>query len=111
MVFRPPSWVPKLDREPPDSIPISEFMLNDEHGRHPLHLSKAPFTCGLSGAEYSFTEVRDRVNALAVTLSKELGFKPNDGSEWDKVICIYSLNTVRAFRIQCCITWIRVEHT
>ena len=95
MVFTAPSWVPKLKQEPYDSIPISEFMLNEQFGRHPLQLSRPPFTCGLSGAEYSITQVRERVHALASSLSKELGFLPNKGSEWDKVICIYSLNTVR----------------
>lgn len=100
MVFTPPSWVPKLKVDPYDSIPISEFMLNEEYGRHPIHLARPPFTCGMSGNEYSCTEVRDRVKALAAGLSKELGFAPNEGSEWDKVICIYSLNTVRISAFQ-----------
>lgn len=95
MVFHPPAWVSPLAIEPPDSIPISEFMLNEQYGRHPLHHSRSPFTCGLSGAEYSALEVRDRVNALARGLSKELGWKPNEGTEWDKVIGVFSLNTVR----------------
>lgn len=94
MVFYPPAWVPKLPFDPPDSIPISEFMLNEEYGRHPLHLSKPPFTCGLSGAEYSALEVRDRVDKLARSLSKELGWEVNSRREWDKVAGIYSVNTV-----------------
>ncbi|KAK3166947.1 hypothetical protein OEA41_010072 [Lepraria neglecta] len=94
MVFTPPSWVPKLPFDPPDSIPISEFMLNEEFGRHPLHHARAPFTCGLSGAEYSALEVRDRVEKLARGLSKELGWQPNKGTEWDKVIGVFSLNTI-----------------
>lgn len=80
--------------DPPDSIPISDFMLDEKWGRHPFGNSRPPFTCGLSGVEYSSTEVRDRVNALARALSKELGWKPNEGVEWDKVIAIFSLNTV-----------------
>lgn len=96
MVFTAPSWVPKLPFDPPDSIPISEFMLNEEFGRHPLHHARAPFTCGLSGAEYSALEVRDRVEKLARGLSKELGWQPNKGTEWDKVIGVFSLNTVHA---------------
>ncbi|KAL2043965.1 hypothetical protein N7G274_003485 [Stereocaulon virgatum] len=94
MVFTAPSWVPKLAFDPPDSIPISEFMLNEEYGRHPLHHARPPFTCGLSGAEYSALEVRDRVENLAKGLSKELGWHPNKGSEWDKVIGVFSLNTI-----------------
>lgn len=94
MVFTPPQWVPKLPYDPPDSIPISEFMLNEDYGRCPLDQARAPFTCGLSGAEYSALKVRDRVEKLARALSKELGWKPNQGSEWDKVIGVFSLNTV-----------------
>ena len=96
MVFTSPSWVPRLPFSPPDSIPISEFMLNEKYGRHPLHASKTPFTCGLSGAGYSALDVRDRVENLAKGLAQELGWKPNQGKEWDKVVGIFSLNTVRA---------------
>ena len=94
MVFHPPQWVPPLPMDPPDSIPITDFMLDEKWGRHPLHLSRSPFCCGLSGKEYSIYQVRDRVNALARGLSKELDFQPNEGSEWDKVVAIYSVNTV-----------------
>ena len=94
MVFLPPNWVPELPFDPPDSIPLSEFMLNEQYGRYPLHQSRQPFTCGLTGCGYSALEVRDRVDKLARALSKELGWKPTEGTEWDKVIGIFSLNTV-----------------
>ena len=94
MVFGPPAWVEKLPFDPPDSIPISEFMLNEAYGRHPLHHARPPFTCGISGAEYSAQEVHKRVEHLARALSKELGWQPNIGTEWDKVIGVFSLNTV-----------------
>ena len=94
MVFLPPSWMPELPN-PPDSVPISQFMLDEKHGRHPFKLSRAPFTCGLSGIEYSWEQIRERVHALSSVLSEELGFKPNHGSEFDKVVCIFSVNTVR----------------
>ncbi|KAL6718823.1 hypothetical protein ACLMJK_003057 [Lecanora helva] len=94
MVFTPPSWVPELPFDPPDSIPISEFMLNEKYGRHSLHHARPPFTCGLSGAEYSALEVRDRVENLAKALSKELGWEPNSGTEWDKVVGVFSVNTI-----------------
>ena len=81
--------------DPPDSVPISEFMLDEKWGRHPMHHSRPPFTCGLTGTGYSMIELRDRVNALARGLSKELGWKPNSGTEWDKVIGVFSVNTVR----------------
>ncbi|KAL9077442.1 MAG: hypothetical protein Q9161_000287 [Pseudevernia consocians] len=94
MVFFPPSWVPELASDPPDSIPISDFMLDERYGRYPLHLARQPFTCGLTGFGYSALEVRDRVNKLAKALSKELGWRPNEGTEWDKVIGVFSVNTI-----------------
>jgi len=99
MVFYPPKWVPELPIDPPDTVPIHEFMLDDQYGRHPLHHSKQPFTCGLSGTGYSALEVRDRVGALGRALSKELGWKPNEGTEWDKVIGVFSLNTVLSLHL------------
>lgn len=94
MVFKSPDWVPKLPFDPPDSIPINEFMLNEAFGRHPLGYSRPPFTCGLSGLEYSALEVKERVEDLAKALSEELGWHPNKGTEWDKVVGVFSLNTV-----------------
>ncbi len=96
MVFSAPDWVPPLPFDPPDNIPISEFMLNEKYGRHPFTTSRAPFTCGVTGAEYSALEVRDRVEHLARALSKEFGWDPNSGNEWDKVVGVFSINTVRA---------------
>ncbi|TVY37545.1 Acyl-CoA ligase, partial [Lachnellula subtilissima] len=111
MVFTPPSWVPKLqgaytcpkvqemmltsdNLDPPDSIPISEFMLDEKHGRWPLKSSRNPFTCGISGRTYTAAEQVDRVELLARSLSKVLGWQPNKGTEWDKVVAIFALNTV-----------------
>ena len=94
MVFHPPQWVPELPFDPPDSIPINEFMLNEQYGRHPLHHARQPFTCGLTGFGYSAVEVRDRVDKLARALAKELGWRPNEGTEWDKVLGVFSVNTV-----------------
>lgn len=94
MPFHPPSWVPELPFDPPDSIPISEFMLEETFGRHPLGYSRAPFTCGLSGKSYSSLEVKERVDYLARALGKELGWSPNEGSEYDKVIGVFSVNTL-----------------
>lgn len=94
MVFYPPAWVPKLPFDPPDSIPINEFMFNEKYGRHPLAQSKPPFTCGLDGTEYSAIEVQERVDKLARALSQELGWAVNQGTEWDKVAAIFSVNTI-----------------
>jgi hypothetical protein len=96
MPFVPPSWVPQLPFDPPDSIPICDFMLDERYGRHPLGYSNNSFTCGLTGKTYSSLEVKERVDWLARGLAKELGFQPNAGSEWDKVIAVFSVNTVSA---------------
>jgi ribosome assembly protein SQT1 len=37
----------------------------------------------------------DRTDRLARALSKEFGWEPNQGTEWDKVAGIFALNTVR----------------
>ncbi|GAB7349811.1 hypothetical protein MBLNU459_g0520t1 [Dothideomycetes sp. NU459] len=94
MPFYAPSWVPKLPVDPYDSISIDKFMLDEHYERYPLGYAKPPFTCGLSGKEYSALEVKERVDFLARALSKELGFHPNQGTEWDKVIGLFSVNTI-----------------
>ena len=101
MVFTPPAWVPKLPFDPPDSISIPEFLFNEKLGRHPLALSRAPFTCGITGETYSALDVRDRVEKLARALSAELGWEPNNGSEWDKVIGVFAVNTVMPISSLC----------
>ncbi|KAL6710499.1 hypothetical protein ACN47E_008547 [Coniothyrium glycines] len=94
MVFTSPSWVPELPLDPYDSITIADFMLEEHYGRHPLGYSNNPFTCGLTGKTYTSLEVRERVDFLARGLSRELGFVPNEGNEWDKVIAVFSVNTL-----------------
>ncbi|KAK0105222.1 hypothetical protein ONS96_004622 [Cadophora gregata f. sp. sojae] len=93
MVFTPPSWVPKLP-DVPDTVPISQFMLDDSYGRCPLKKSRNPFTCGLSGKTYTASEMVGRVDQLARALAKEFGWQVNKGTEWDKVVGIFALNTV-----------------
>jgi hypothetical protein len=95
MVFKPPRWVPsfKVD-EIPDSIPISQFMLDEKYGRAKLCDSKAPFICGLSGAQYTTLQVKQRVQFLGRALEKSLNWSPNKGSEWGKVVTIFAHNTV-----------------
>ncbi|OJD28016.1 hypothetical protein ACJ73_00595 [Blastomyces percursus] len=93
MVFTPPKWVGPAPNIP-DSIPISEFMLTERHGRYPLRDSYDPFVCGLSGKSYSAPEVVERVDVLARSLCKEFGWRPNDGPESNRVACIFSVNTI-----------------
>ncbi|KAF1960880.1 phenylacetyl-CoA ligase-like protein [Byssothecium circinans] len=94
MPFYPPPWVPELPFDPPDSITIADFILDEHYGRHPLGYSKPMFTCGLTGKEYSALEVKERVDYLARGLAKELGWAPNRGTEWDKIIGVFSVNTL-----------------
>ncbi|KAJ5908359.1 Acyl-CoA ligase inpC [Penicillium taxi] len=78
----------------PDDVPICEFMLNERYGRVPHHDSKDPYTCGLSGKSYSSQEVVNRVEEIARGLAKEFGWAPNDGTEWDKCVAVFSVNTI-----------------
>ncbi|RDL41605.1 Acetyl-CoA synthetase-like protein [Venustampulla echinocandica] len=94
MVFSPPSWQDPLPFDPPDSIPISEFLFNEAYGRHPIKASRNPYTCGITGLTYTASEQVDRVELLARSLANEFGWHPNKGSEWDKVVGIFALNTV-----------------
>ncbi|KAI8283135.1 Acyl-CoA ligase [Colletotrichum sp. SAR11_57] len=94
MVFTSPSWVPKLPIDPPDSITIGEFMNNEQYGRYPLVKARNPYTCGLSGRSYTASEVKQRTDYLARAISKKLEFAPNEGTEWDKVVALFSLNTI-----------------
>lgn len=94
MVFYPPEWVPKLPFDPPDSIPICDFMLDDRYGRVPIAKSRPFFICGLSGKKVTGAEVSERVDYLARALAKEFHWSPNEGTEWDKVCGVFSLNAV-----------------
>ncbi|CAD6501762.1 BgTH12-02011 [Blumeria graminis f. sp. triticale] len=93
MVFLPPAWPPQLS-EIPDSISIPQFMFEETYGRCPLKESKNPFTCGLTGRTYTTLEMKSHVEHLARALSNNFLWQPNRGSEWDKIVGIYSLNTL-----------------
>ncbi|KAL2170852.1 hypothetical protein VTG60DRAFT_4339 [Thermothelomyces hinnuleus] len=94
MVFYPPPWVPKLPFDPPDSITIGEFMRNEIYGRRPISKSRNPFTCGLTGKTYTVIESHQRSDEIAKALSKIMGWQPNGDSPWDKVIAVFSFNTI-----------------
>lgn len=93
MPFTSPSWVPALP-EIPDSISLERFMFDEHYGRHPLGYSRPPFSCALTARQFSALEMKERVDYLSRALCKEFGFKPNEGSEWDKVVGVFSLNTI-----------------
>ncbi|KAH7118061.1 phenylacetyl-CoA ligase-like protein [Dactylonectria estremocensis] len=94
MPFKPPPWVPELQIDPPDTISIADFMLDEKYGRRAFTESRAPFICGISGKAPSAFAVKEQVELLARGLAKELGWQPNEGKEFDKVAGIFSLNTI-----------------
>ncbi|KAK4161471.1 hypothetical protein QBC43DRAFT_372361 [Cladorrhinum sp. PSN259] len=94
MVFYPPPWVPKLPFDPPDSVTIGEFMRNEIYGRYPIAKSHNPFTCGLTGKTYTVDEANKRSDLIAKALAKIMGWEPNVDSPWDKVVGIFSFNTI-----------------
>lgn len=94
MVFYPPKTVP-WQPHVPDDVPICDFIFDEKYRQVPLAEAKDPFTCGLSGRSYSALEVKDRVDYLSRALAKEFGWHPRKGTEWDKVIGVFSVNTVR----------------
>ncbi|RDA94327.1 hypothetical protein CP533_3778 [Ophiocordyceps camponoti-saundersi (nom. inval.)] len=93
MVFHPPNWAPTLP-ELPDSITIEEFVNNEEYGRCPFASARNPFTCGITGFSRSAAEVAQRTDLLARAISKRLGFSPNQDTAWDRVVAVFSLNTI-----------------
>ncbi|KAJ5087717.1 Acyl-CoA ligase inpC [Penicillium angulare] len=93
MVFLPHSSTGQLATIP-DDIPISEFMLNEKYGRLAHDKSSDPYTCGLSGKTYTSRQVVERVDHIARGLAKEFGWSPNKGTEWDKTLAVFSLNSI-----------------
>lgn len=69
-------------------------MNNEKYGRCPLAKSRSPYTCGLTGKTYSAVEVVKRQDFMARAIRKRLGFDLNEGTEWDRVVALYSVNTV-----------------
>ncbi|KAG5787061.1 hypothetical protein H9Q69_013865 [Fusarium xylarioides] len=93
MAFYPPSWVPNLP-EIPDSISVADFINTEKAGRRAFDKSKRPYTCGVTGTSRTAEDVALRVDFLARGLAKNVGFDPNDGTAWDRVVAIYALNTI-----------------
>ncbi|KAI6356013.1 hypothetical protein MCOR25_008012 [Pyricularia grisea] len=94
MVFVPPEYMPKLPFDPPESMTIEEFMRNETCGRRPLAESRNPFTCGLTDKTYSISQVHQRTDFLSRALGKRMGWSPNQDTPWEKVVGIFSANTI-----------------
>ncbi len=96
MVFSNPAWVPPIPGEVPDSVPLSTFSLRGSDDVAGQDASRALLADGLSGKTFSRETLRQRVESLARALAQRLGWSPNEGSPWDKVVAIHSLNSVGA---------------
>lgn len=94
MVFQTPQWVPEIATEIPDSVPLGQFVLESTSPSCTGDREASPFIDGISGHSYSIQELGQRVELLSTALASRLGWSPNTGSSWDKVVAIYSLNTV-----------------
>ena len=95
-MFTSNSSLPAQALDIADTCPIEEFLFNEAYGRHKIIQSRNPLTCGVTGKTYSFSDLRQRVDFLARGLAQNLGWQPNKGTQWQKVICVYSANSVLA---------------
>ena len=94
MVFSSPDWVSDITWEIPDSVPLGQFTLNGLDANFQRDSTKPLVVDGITGKSYSRDDIQQRVEWLAAGLARELGWSVNEGSPWDKVVAIYSLNTV-----------------
>lgn len=62
----------------------------------PAQQRRDPFTCGLTGKSYSQAEQHARSEHLATSLAQRHGWDAATGDPWNKVVCIFSLNSVSA---------------
>lgn len=69
-------------------------MRDESYGRHPIAKSGNPFICGLTGKTYTTTEAFNRCDNISKALAKIMGWEPNVDSPWDKVISVFSYNTI-----------------
>lgn len=96
MPFKQPEWVPNLHTKTqiPDNISIPDFMFDEKYGRYSLVDSRPPFICATTGKAVSTIDVCQQVDFLARGIAKELAWDVNEGLELDKVVCLFSFNTV-----------------
>lgn len=69
-------------------------MRSEVHGRRKIAKSRNPFTCGITGRTFTTVEAHRRSDNVAKALSKVMGWQPNVDSPWDKVVGVFSFNTV-----------------
>lgn len=83
-----------LFTELPNNITIEQFMHNDQYGRYPMAESRIPYVCGITGKSYTVEQIVQRVDYLSRAIKKRLLFDFNEGTEWDRVVGLFCLNTV-----------------
>lgn len=95
MIFTPPEWGREM-LPIPESTPLYDFIIQRDcrHLYNWVEDSKT-LICGASEKAYTLQTISARVEALARSMSHELGWLPNSGSAADKVVGIFSFNTVR----------------
>ena len=102
MTFHPPSYVPDVPL-PPDDVSIPDFLFgpkSEEYGGVAKDKALNPFTDGLTGRTFTRKEYHNRYESLARALAAELGVEVNGESELDKVIGIYSYNSVSDYHMR-----------
>lgn len=77
-------------------------MQNERFRQTSSSKSRNPFTCGLTGATYTHSELFARSESLARALADIHQWSPDGDTPWDKVVCIYSLNSVsKLLKVEC----------
>jgi len=97
MVFKTAEWVGDLPFEPPSNTLVADFLFTQLWpGTGPTQdgAVSGMLVCAVTGASWSMPKIRDRVDLLARSLCKRLDWQPNIGSPWNKVVGIFSVNTV-----------------
>jgi hypothetical protein len=94
MVFKCPSWVPELPWEIPTSTLLGDFVLAGNKELRKKDIDRTPLVCAISGKSYSIETLNEKVDLMARSLSKELGWSANKGESRDKVLGIFSFNSV-----------------
>jgi hypothetical protein len=94
MVFLPPDnqQVPHI----PDDAIVSDLIFDPRHGRRPLRESnRSAIIDAPSGTAFDVPTMKERTEALAKGLSKELGVKVG----WPGVVGVFAPNNVRSIRV------------
>lgn len=95
MVFTSAKWVGDFPYEPPANTLVGDFAFSQSwpglpEGERP----NGKLVCASTGTTFSMQDVRERVESLARSLCHEFKWQPNEGTPWDKVVGVFSLNAV-----------------